>query len=74
MSVHGRVQKGLVVLEHPNAFPEETEVKVEAVSRHDRARAKQPRQGRMWKGQIHIAEDFDVLPDDIASAFGTSTS
>ena len=29
-----------------------------------------PRVGGQWKGQIHMAEDFDTLPDDIAAAFG----
>ena len=29
-----------------------------------------PRQGGQWKGRVRIAEDFDVLPDDIAAAFG----
>jgi len=24
----------------------------------------------IWKGQVHIADDFDELPDDIADAFG----
>ena len=23
-----------------------------------------------WRGRVHIAEDFDDLPDDIAEAFG----
>ena len=23
-----------------------------------------------WRGQVHLAEDFDELPDDIAEAFG----
>ena len=23
-----------------------------------------------WHGRVHIAEDLDVLPDDIAEAFG----
>ena len=23
-----------------------------------------------WRGRVHIAEDFDQLPDDIADAFG----
>jgi prevent-host-death family protein len=23
-----------------------------------------------WRGQVHLAEDFDELPDDIADAFG----
>ena len=30
-----------------------------------------PRHGGQWKGRVQIAEDFDTLPDDIASAFGT---
>jgi prevent-host-death family protein len=29
-----------------------------------------PRTGGQWKGKVRIAEDFDTLPDDIASAFG----
>jgi prevent-host-death family protein len=29
-----------------------------------------PRVGGQWKGRVRIAEDFDVLPDDIAAAFG----
>jgi prevent-host-death family protein len=24
----------------------------------------------IWRGQVHIADDFDDLPDDIAEAFG----
>jgi prevent-host-death family protein len=24
----------------------------------------------VWRGRVHIAEDFDELPDDIAEAFG----
>jgi len=24
----------------------------------------------VWKGRVHIAEDFDELPDDIAERFG----
>jgi len=31
------------------------------------------RKGGQWRGKVRIAEDFDVLPDDIASAFGTGT-
>lgn len=23
-----------------------------------------------WRGRVHLAEDFDELPDDIAEAFG----
>jgi prevent-host-death family protein len=29
-----------------------------------------PRKGGQWKGKVHIADDFDELPDDIARAFG----
>ncbi len=29
-----------------------------------------PRQGGQWKGRIRIAEDFDALPEDIATALG----
>lgn len=29
-----------------------------------------PRAGGQWKGRVRIADDFDVLPDDIAAAFG----
>ncbi len=29
-----------------------------------------PRQGGQWHGRVRIAEDFDILPDDIAAAFG----
>jgi prevent-host-death family protein len=29
-----------------------------------------PRKGGQWKGKIRIADDFDELPADIASAFG----
>jgi prevent-host-death family protein len=32
-----------------------------------------PRQGGQWKGKVHIAEDFDELPEDIARAFGIET-
>ncbi len=28
------------------------------------------REGGQWKGRVRIADDFDVLPDDIAAAFG----
>jgi prevent-host-death family protein len=24
----------------------------------------------IWRGQVHMADDFDELPDDIAEAFG----
>jgi hypothetical protein len=30
------------------------------------------REPGVWRGQLHIAADFDGLPDDIADAFGAS--
>jgi prevent-host-death family protein len=24
----------------------------------------------VWRGEVHIADDFDELPDDVAEAFG----
>jgi prevent-host-death family protein len=33
-------------------------------------RHEEPRQPGALKGKIKIADDFDVLPDDIAKAFG----
>ena len=29
-----------------------------------------PRHGGQWKGRVRIAKDFDILPSDIAAAFG----
>lgn len=33
-----------------------------------------PREGGQWGGRVRIADDFDTLPDDIASAFGIEQS
>lgn len=30
----------------------------------------QPRVGGIWKGRVHIADDFDELPPDLQEAFG----
>lgn len=29
------------------------------------------RLGGQWKGKIHVSKDFDLLPADISTAFGT---
>jgi prevent-host-death family protein len=29
-----------------------------------------PRKGWQWKGKVRIADDFDVLPGDVALSFG----
>lgn len=31
--------------------------------------ASEPRQPGRWRGKVRIADDFDVLPDDMAAAF-----
>lgn len=36
------------------------------VRHHDGAEARKP---GCWAGQVHMAEDFDELPEDIARAF-----
>jgi prevent-host-death family protein len=33
-----------------------------------------PRRPGAWKGKIHIAPDFDELPEEIAVAFGVKTA
>lgn len=35
---------------------------------------KQPRKAGALKGKIWIADDFDVLPDDLAEAFGIDSN
>jgi prevent-host-death family protein len=31
-----------------------------------------PRRGGQWRGKVRIAEDFDVLPEDVARSFGSA--
>jgi prevent-host-death family protein len=33
----------------------------------------QPRTPGYWKGKVHLSEDFDQLPEDIAAAFRGET-
>jgi prevent-host-death family protein len=33
-------------------------------------RNEEPRQGGQWRGKVFVTEDFGVLPEDIAVAFG----
>lgn len=66
--IHGHVRGGVVVPDESVTLPEGTAVRIEIVAK-PRAE-KWPRQGGRWKGKVHIAEDFDELPDDIAEAFG----
>jgi len=32
--------------------------------------AEGPREGGQWRGQVHVAPDFDELPPSIGEAFG----
>jgi len=32
-----------------------------------------PREGGQWRGQVHIAPDFDELPPNLCEAFGMPT-
>jgi hypothetical protein len=70
MVVRGHVKNGVVVPDPPNSLPEGAEVRVEVVERPSPVQQGAQRQGGWWKGQVHIADDFDQLPDDIAYAFG----
>lgn len=35
--------------------------------------ARAPREGGQWRGQVHIAPDFDVLPPQVGEAFERPT-
>jgi len=68
MTVKGRVQNAIVILDEPDSLPEGAEVGVEVVESSEAP--VQRRRGGMWKEQIRIADDFDELPDDLADGFG----
>lgn len=70
MALQGHVQNGVVVFDEPQALPEGAAVRVEIISTTDTKTPRQPRVGGQCKGQIHIAGDFDELPDDLAEALG----
>ncbi|MDX1968286.1 MAG: hypothetical protein SFV23_14005 [Planctomycetaceae bacterium] len=70
MVLRGHVQNGVVVLDEPQALPEGATVRIEIISGSNTNAPRPPRVGGQWKGQVHIAEDFDELPDDLADALG----
>jgi hypothetical protein len=75
MTLLGRVRNGVVVLDQPLQVPEGTVVQVDVPTADQNAsRRLYPRQGGQWKGQVHIAPDFDVLPDDLREALGMKDS
>lgn len=67
MVIRGHVQNGVIVPDEPVCLPEGTSVRIEVL---DAERRKLKRRGGMWKGRVVIADDLDVLPPDLAEAFG----
>ncbi len=67
MVLRGHVQNGVVVLDEPKTLPEGAAVRVEIISTTDTKTPRQPRVGGQCKGQIHIAEDFDELPEALSA-------
>jgi len=75
MALMGRVQDGMIVFDQPLQVPDGTVARVDLLSSgQTAAKPPQPRQGGQWKGQVAMAPDFDVLPDDIQEAFGMKDS
>jgi len=71
MTFMGHVQNGVVVFDQPLSVPDGTPARVDLLnSGQTPAAPTQHRQGGQWRGQVAIAQDFDVLPDDIQEAFG----
>ncbi len=68
MVIRGHFQNGVVVPDEPVSIPEGTTVRIEVIESEQQQASR--RVGGMWKGQVVIAEDFDVLPADLADAFG----
>lgn len=73
MTVLGRVRNGVIELDEPLVIPEGSVVRVDVMNpaTPQQSQAERPRRtGGQWKGQVRIAPDFDVLPADLAEAFG----
>lgn len=67
MTYRGRIQNGVVVFDEATPWAEGAVVRIELECTESN---RPPRVGGMWRGQVHIAADFDELPEDIAAAFG----
>ncbi len=68
----GRFLKGVCcVPDEPVDVPDGTCVRIEILPAviTEKSRRK-GRKGGIWKGQVAIAPDFDVLPAEVAAAFG----
>ncbi len=69
MTFRGRIHNGVVVLDEPVPWAEGAAVRIELDSTETNKNIPQ-RVGGLWHGQVHIAPDFDELPEDIAAALG----
>ena len=75
MTLIGHVRNGVVVFDQPLQVPDGTVVRVDLLAPgENEAAVRQPRPGGQWKGQVVIAPDFDILPDDIQEALGMKDS
>ena len=75
MESYGRIESGAIVPDQPLSLPEGARVQFALVSSDEFSPEgsngeKAPRQGGQLAGRIEIADNFDILPDDIAEAFG----
>lgn len=66
----GRFVNGVVVPDEPVDVPDGTCVRIEILPAIITEKSR--RKGGIWKGQVAIASDFDVLPAEVAAAFGVS--
>jgi len=70
MSIGGSIRDGVVIPDQPLGLPNGTRVQIETHCAETPPTVRPKRLGGQWRGQVHIADDFDGLPGDIAAAFG----
>ncbi len=66
MTITGQIRDGMMVPDEPLGMAQG--VRVQIVLSQEQCGSRR-RQGGWLKGQSHIADDFDHLPDDIVEAF-----
>ena len=72
MVIRGHFQNGVVIPDEPVNVPEGTTVRIEVIKSDQHQTS--PRVGGMWKGQVVIADDFDVLPADLRMRLGSASN
>ena len=73
MSLEGHVRNGVIELEEGIHLPEGTSVRIEVtqpVNTNGKGQALPRRQGGQYAGQIWMAPDFDVWPEEMQEALG----